>query len=59
LRLRQAWWSFTTRFRESRRFRIITLLVAAVIIITLIVIIAWPKPRPLTGWEKFKRDVGI
>jgi class 3 adenylate cyclase len=59
VRLRQLWWSFATRFRESRRFRIVTLLVAAAIIITLIVIIAWPKSRPLTGWEKFKRDVGI
>jgi hypothetical protein len=59
MRLRRFWWSFATRFRESRRFRIVTLLVAAAFIITLIVIIAWPKPRPLTGWEKFNRDVGI
>jgi adenylate cyclase len=59
MRLRRAWWGFVTRFRESRRFRIVTILVAVAIIVTLIVIIAWPKPRPLSGWEKFKRDLGI
>jgi class 3 adenylate cyclase len=59
LRLLRIWWGFKTRFRESRRFRIVTILVAVAIIVALIVIIAWPKPRPLTGWEKFKRDLGI
>jgi hypothetical protein len=56
--LKRAWRWYVRRFRKSRRVQLITLLVVVAVIV-IIVIVAWPKPRPLSGWEKFKRDLGI
>lgn len=51
--------SFVARWRRSQRFRMIALGVLAAALIGAIVAAAWPKPKPLTPWQKLQQKLGF
>jgi class 3 adenylate cyclase len=52
-------YAFMSRWRASQLFRRIVVGVVAAALVATIVAIAWPKPKPLTPWQKLQQKLGI